>query len=117
LAGYGGEMSEMAGCDLGELLVAWAGKPPRLAVAATEGRVLVTLPLLALIEAGESPWAQVSDMGRVFPAGDPFGYQGAALTLGMGGRTAVYRVGGWVPSRRGYIAQREQPERRPLPRV
>jgi len=110
-------MGEIAGCDLGELLIAWVGDPPRLAVAAREDRVLALLTLLVLVEAGESPWARLSDAGRVFSVSDPYGYQGAALSLDMGGRRAVYRIGGWVPSRRGYITEREEPERLQLPRA
>jgi hypothetical protein len=103
-------VSELAGRDLGDVLVAFVDDPPngpRLLIGAAASRALFAVALLALADAGESPWAVLTG-GRLPGDGDPFGYQGSVLKLEMGSRSAVYRVGEWIPERRGYVAELER---------
>lgn len=101
---------------MAEVFITWADDPPngrRLRIAPAGRRVLITVTLLALVEAGESPWAWLTDLGRVFSEGDPFGYQGSLLRVDATGRTAAYRVGGYLPPQRGYLAELQEEPPRP----
>jgi hypothetical protein len=103
-------VSEVAGREFGEVLVAFVDDPPngpRLRIAAADEHVLITVPLLALADAGESPWASLREAGEPGD-GDPFGYRGAVLRLEIGERSVAYRVGEYVPGQRGYVAERER---------
>jgi hypothetical protein len=85
----------------GEVFIAWTDEGPRIA---TTGRsVLITVPLLALVEAGDSPWAELRETG-VPGDGDPFGWRGAALRIEADGRTLVYRIAEYLPVHRCYAA-------------
>jgi len=92
--------------------MAWVDDPPngpRLRIAAAAERVLITVPLLALIDAGESPWAEIRGAGSP-GEGDPYGYRGAALHIEAGNRAVVYRIGEYLPQHRCYAAdQPDQP--------
>jgi hypothetical protein len=107
VAGYGLGVSEVAGREFGEVLVAFADDPPngpRLLIGAAAEQVLFAVALLALVDAGESPWASLRGAGQS-GEGDPFGYSGALLRLEIGERSVAYRIGEWVPGRRGYAAR------------
>jgi hypothetical protein len=100
-------VSEVAGREFGEVLVAFVDDPPngpRLRIAAADEHVLITVPLLALVDAGESPWAEISEAS---PPGedDPHGYRGSVLRIEADGRTVTYRVGGYRPECRCYEAR------------
>ncbi len=91
----------------GELLVAFVDDPPngpKLRIAPAASRVLIAVPLLGLVDAGESPWAELRSVGRP-GEGDPYGYRGAELRIKAGNQTVAYRVGGYVPSARSYVAE------------
>lgn len=100
---------ELANREPGDVYVAFTddpGRGPRLRITAADSRVLVPLTLLALVDAGESPWAEVREAEQ--PAGgDPYGYRGALLCINEPGRTVAYRVGGYLPRERGYVAERQ----------
>jgi hypothetical protein len=103
-------VSELTGREFGEVYMTWAGDPPdgpRLRIAASAERVLITVPLLALIDAGESPWASLSEAG--LPGeGDPYGYRGSVLRIEAGSRTITYRIGECLPAQRCYVADLQE---------
>jgi hypothetical protein len=108
-------VSEVAGREIGEVLVAFPDDPvhgPRPRITATGRRVLVTVPLLALAEAGDSPWASLREAGRP-GEGDPCGYRGAVLSIEAGDRTVGYRIGEYVPAQRSYVAELQEEPRQP----
>lgn len=103
--------SELASQEFGEVYMTWVDEPPhgqRLRILAAGRRVLITVQLLALIEAGESPWASLSGVARAFPPGDPYGYEGALLRIEAGNRTVTYRAGGYQPAHRSYVAELQE---------
>jgi hypothetical protein len=84
---------ELAGREFGEVCMAWVDDPPngpRLRIVAAARRVMITLPLLALIDAGESPWAELRGAGSPGD-GDPYGYRGSVLRIEAGDRTELHR--------------------------
>lgn len=86
----------------------WADDPPygpRLRIAAVAARILVTVPLLALVEAGDSPWAEIRGVGRPGD-GDPYGYRGAVLSIDADGGPVTYRIGEYMPAAHSYLAER-----------
>jgi hypothetical protein len=100
-------VSELAVHGFGEVYMTWADDPPngpRLRIAAAGRRVMITVPLLALIDAGESPWACLGDAGKPGD-GDPYGYRGSVLRIEADNRTVVYRIGEFLPAHRCYIAE------------
>jgi hypothetical protein len=100
-------VSEITGPGRGEVLVAWIDDPPngpRLRIAAADEHVLITVLLLALVDAGESPWAEIREAGPPGD-GDPHGYRGAVLRIEAGSRTAGYRIGEYRPAGRCYEAR------------
>ena len=107
--GYGERVTgELAGRDFGEVYMTWPDDPvhgPRLRIAAAAARILVTVPLLALVDAGESPWAEIRGAGRP-GEGDPHGYRGAVLSIDADGGPVTYRIGEYVPAARSYAAER-----------
>jgi hypothetical protein len=107
VAGYGEGVSEIAGREFGEVYMTWADDPPngpKLRIAAAAGHVMITAPLLALVDAGESPWAQIREAGPPGD-GDPYGYRGSVLRIEADNRTVTYRVGGYRPECRCYEAR------------
>jgi hypothetical protein len=102
-------VSEVAGREFGEVYMTWAGDPPdgpKLRIAAAAERVLITVPLLALIDAGESPWASLRDSGPP-GEGDPYGYRGSVLSIKADNRAVAYRIGEFIPGLRAYAAERD----------
>ena len=98
----------------GEVLVAFPDDPqhgPRPRIAAAAARVLITVPLLALVEAGESPWAELRETGQPGD-GDPYGYRGALLAIEADVGTVSYRLAEYMPAHRSYVAEREAGRRR-----
>lgn len=101
-------MSELAAAEFGEVVVAFPDDPqhgPRLRIVSAARRVLITVPLLALVEAGDSPWAKIRDMGQPGD-GDPFGYRGVVLAIEADCGPITYRIGEYVPAARSYVAER-----------
>ncbi len=95
-------------CAFGEIYVAFPDVPgsgPRLRLIAAPGRVLVTVALLALVDARESPWAEIREAGRPGD-GDPYGYRGAVLAVEADSGTVTYRIGEYMPAHRSYVAER-----------
>jgi hypothetical protein len=102
-------MSELASREFSEIFMTWADDPPngpRLRIAAAGRRVMITVPLLALIDAGESPWATLRDAGSP-GEGDPYGYRGSVLRIEADNRTVVYQIGEYLPRDRCYAAELE----------
>jgi len=92
---------------VGELFVAFVDDPPngpRLRIAPSARRVLIAVPLVGLVDAGESPWAELRGDGKACE-GDPHGYTGAELRIKAGGRTVAYRIGEYLPARLAYVAE------------
>ena len=99
--------SELAGRELGEVLVAFVDDPPngpKLRIAPAARRVLIAVPLVGLVDAGESPWAELRSAGQPDDE-DPYGYRGAELRIKAGDRTVAYRIGEYLPSQRAYVAE------------
>jgi hypothetical protein len=99
---------ELAGREFGEVFTVFADDPPngpRLRIAAAAARILVTVPLIALVDAGESPWAEIRDAGQPGD-GDPHGYTGALLSIDADGGPVTYRIGAYLPAARCYAAER-----------
>jgi hypothetical protein len=87
----------------------WADDPPngpKLRLAAAAERVLIAVPLLALVDAGESPWAQIREAGPPGD-GDPYGYRGAVLRIEADNCAVAYRIGEFIPGLRAYAAERD----------
>lgn len=92
----------------GEVFVAFPDDPqhgPRLRIVSAARRVLISVPLLALVEAGDSPWAELEVTGQPGD-GDPYGYSGAQLCIKADEGTVTYRIGGYLPAQRSYTADR-----------
>lgn len=100
-------VSQLASREFGEVYMTWADDPehgPRLRIAAAGRRAMITVPLLALIGAGESPWASLAET-RLPGDGDPYGYRGSVLRIEADNRTVVYRIGEYLPRDRCYVAE------------